>query len=160
MPAHHSREPAHALGHDRIALVRLRRASLLLLAEGLECLPTLAALQMSYVCRDPLQRCSRKRESGHEVRVAVPSDHLSGDRIRFQPKLGAHIVLDSRVDRRMRADGATDAAYRNLVAGLVEPRQRSIELRDPPGHLEAEGDGLRDHAVSAPGHEGPAMSDG
>src|SRR5260370_11697790 len=53
MAAHHPRQAAHALGHHRVALVRHRRASLLLLAEWLERLSDLAPLQVANLDRDP-----------------------------------------------------------------------------------------------------------
>src|SRR2546430_16578946 len=69
--AHHTREPADALGQDGIALVRHRGAPLLLLAERLERLSDPGALEGTDLDRDPLQRAGGDRERRHEARGAV-----------------------------------------------------------------------------------------
>src|SRR5256886_16024793 len=96
--AHHTRKPADALAQDGIALVRHRGAPLLLLAERLERLSDLGALEVADLDRDPLQRPGGDRERRHEARVAVARHDLSRNFIDLQTKLAADLLLDPPVD--------------------------------------------------------------
>jgi len=120
MPAYDPRQSAHALGHDGVAVVRHGGASLLLFAKRFESLADFAALEMTDLGRDALQRAGHDREGGHELGVAVARYDLRGDTVDPQTELAAHVLLDARVDRGMGANGAADATYASPLSGALE----------------------------------------
>ena len=153
MPSHDSRETAHALGEDRISLVRHGRAALLLLAKWFEDLPDLAALEVADLGGDPLEGTRHGRQREHEGRVHVARDDLSGDRVGAEAELSAHVLLDPRVDGGVRADGAAHATHGDLFGGALEPGLDPVKLGHPAGDLEAERGRLGNDAVSASGRQ-------
>ena len=136
-----------------------RRAALLLLAKRLECLADLAPLQMSDLGRDPLQRPCDQRKGRHEARVPVARDDLGGDGIGAQAELAADVLLYLWIDGGVGADSAAHPPDRNFLCLMRQPFLRTVQLRDPAHHLEAERDRLGHHAMRAAGHEGAAVAD-
>ena len=92
--------------------------------------------------------------------MPVPGDDLGRDGVGRQAKLFANVLLDLRVYRGVRAHRAAHAADRDIIGRPLETRPRSIELRHPSGHFEAERDGLCDDAVRTACHQRAAVTHG
>jgi hypothetical protein len=148
----HASKAADALGEDRVAFVRHRRAPLLLFAKRFERFTNLASLQVPDLGCDPLERPGREGKRRHEVRVPVTRYDLGRDSVRLEAELFADVILDLGVDRGVSADRATHPSDGCVVGGTSQALARAIELRHPTGNLEAEGDRLRHDAVGPPGH--------
>src|ERR1700674_963835 len=114
MSTYDAREAAHPLCEHGVALVRHRRAALLLLAERFEGLADLAPLEVPDFGRDPLQRAGHQRQRRNEVRVAVARDHLSRNNVRPQAERLADVLLALWVDPDVGANRATHPANRSL----------------------------------------------
>jgi len=70
------------------------------------------------------------------------------------------VLLHARIDGRVRAHRAADAADARILGGRLQARDRAIQLRDPACDLETERDRFGDDAVRAAGHQRPAVLDG
>ena len=79
--AQHAREPADALGGDRVALVRHRARALLAGAERLLDLAHLGALEVADLLREALEPGAGERDRAQQLGVAVARHDLGGDRL-------------------------------------------------------------------------------
>ncbi len=155
-----AQQPRHAgdpLGEDRVALVWHRARSLLTGAEGLEGLPDLCALEVADLDRDALQRSAQDREGGEQLGVAVTADDLRRRRVRGQAKPAQDVALHVGADVGMGADRPRDRADADDVPGPRQAVGVALELGEPAGGLEAEGDRLGVDPVRAADHRRVAM---
>ena len=98
-------------------------ALLLALAERLLDFAHLGALQVPDLERERLDRRTERRARVHHLGVAVAGEHLRR-RHRTQPEVLAHVLLDERIDVRVRADRARQLADRD------RPRAPAAAARD------------------------------
>src|SRR5205085_1169160 len=155
--AHDAREAAEVLGKNRIALVRHGRRAFLALAERLERLEQLGALEMAYLCRESLDASGNDGERREKRRVAVARHDLRRDGLGKKVELLEHFGLDVGAVDAVASDRAGKLAERDLAPGLLEPRTGPGKLGVPAGELESERDRLRVNAVASPDHDGLAM---
>jgi hypothetical protein len=140
-------EAADALGHHGVALVRHRGGALLALAERLGDLADLGASEVTNLERELLQARGGQRECREQLGVPVARDDLRRDRLRLQAEPLAGEPLELRVGRGVGADGAGELADPHRLHRLRQAPAAAVELERPAGELEAEGRGLRMHAV-------------
>ena len=135
VPAQHPRQPAELLALHRVALVRHRRGALLLPGpERLLHLAHLGALQVADLRRELLDARADARARVEQLRVPVAREHLRRGH-RREAELRADVLLDERVDVRVRADRAGELADRDHLAwpgaaarcrgGSAAPRARA-----------------------------------
>ena len=111
-------ETREAFGGDRVALVRHRGRALLARLEPLLDLRDLGALQVPHLCRDHLDRRTRRRARVQVLGVSISTDHLRC-RHRFETECPAHLGLDRGIDVRVSADCTRQLADRDHLAGLA-----------------------------------------
>src|SRR5438045_8551845 len=145
--AHDPREPADALGDDRIPLVRHRRRSLLAAAEPLLHLGDLRTREVADLECELVERGGEDRERREELGVAVALHDLRRARCGLETEPLARDPLDLGLGRGPGADGAGELADADAVERTAEPAAVSVELEGPAGELEAERDRLRVDAV-------------
>jgi hypothetical protein len=149
--AHDAGQPRDALAHDRVALVRHRARTLLARLERLLDLANLGARQVADLHGDLLERRGGDRQGAHVLGVPVALDHLRGGIDGSQAELAADVLLDERIDGRVRAHGAAHLADGDRLTSPAEPLAIAVQLEGPHRHLVAEGGRLRVDAVG-PGH--------
>ena len=155
--AHDTREPADALGDDRISLVRHRRGALLAACERLLNLAHLGAGQMANLGREALEGRGAEGEGGQELRVSVAWDDLRRGGLRDESETLAGDSLDVRVTARVRPDGAGELPDAHAFERPGNPLPVTVDLESPAGELRPEGDRLRMHAVRAADHDRVAV---
>ena len=155
--AHDAREPADALGDDRVALVRHRRRALLTAAERLLDLAHLGAGEVAHLDREPLERGGEQRERVQHLGMPVALEDLRRARRRLEPEPLAGDPLDLGVGRRVRADGARELADAHPFERAVDPGAVPLERERPAGELEPERRRLGVDAVRAADRERVAM---
>jgi hypothetical protein len=146
---HDAREPADALGDDRVPLVWHRRGAFLSRAERLLHLAHLRAGEMADLSREALERRREQRERGEKLGVAVALEDLRRARGGFEAEPLAGDTLDLGVDRCILADGARKLADPQPGDRPPHAVAFSLERERPAGELEPEGGRLRVHAVRA-----------
>ena len=97
--AQHARQPADALGGDRVALVRHRARALLAGPERLLDLAHLGALEMADLLREALEPGARERDRAQQLGVAVARHDLGGDRLGGEAQPSQHPRLVVRPER-------------------------------------------------------------
>ena len=147
--AQHPGEPADALAHDRVALVRHRRAALLPGRERLERLAHLGALQVPDLEREPLERRARAGHRREQRRVPVAGHDLGGDVLAVETERGERGRLHARIGVRVRPDGARELPDPHAVEGRLQADTLAAHLGHPPEQLQAEGGRLGVDAVGA-----------
>ena len=157
MRAHDAREPADALGDDRVALVGHRRRSFLPLPEGLLHLGDLGACQIAHLERKLVERRRGDRERGEELGVAVALEDLRRRGRRLEAEPLARDALEVGIGRRVRADGARELADAHAVERVRDAGARPVELERPARELDAEGRRLGVHAMRPPHLERAAV---
>ena len=136
--AHDPREPADALGDDRVALVRHRRGALLAAAERLLDLAHLRAREVADLEREPLERGGDQRQRVEQLGVAVALEDLRRARRRLEAEPLAGDPLDLRVGGRVRADGARELADAHPFERARDACALPLELERPAGELQPE----------------------
>ena len=81
--------------------------------------------------------------------MAVAREHLGRKRVRRKSQFLAYVLLDERVDRRIRAHRARDGTRRGNLACLLETRLSALQSPCPAAELHAEGHRLGMDAVGA-----------
>ena len=147
---HDAREPADALGGDRVALVRHRRRALLAAPERLLDLAHLGAGEMPDLGREAVERRGEERERGEQLRVAVALEDLRRARRGLEAEPLARDPLDLRLGRGVGADGAGELADAQSLDRALEPLAVAVERERPAGELEPERRRLGVDAVRAP----------
>lgn len=92
--------------------------------------------------------------------MPVAGDDLARHLLDAEAQFGAHVLLDVRVDQRVRADGAGDRADRDLRAGGLQPPYTAVGGEGEAGEFVAERRGFRVHAVGAADAGGVPVLDG
>ena len=156
-PANDAREPADALGDDRVPLVRHRRRALLAAPERLLDLPHLGPGEMSDLEREPIQRGRKERERREELGVAIALEDLGRARRRLEAERLACDALDLWARRRVGADRAGELAHAHACEGVLDPLSVAGDLERPAGELEAEGRRLGVDSVGAADREGVGL---
>ena len=147
--ADHAREPAHALGDDRVPLVRHRAGALLPLGERLLDLAHLGASQVADLGGDRVERRRGDRERRHVLRVTVALDHLGAHLGGRQAEPGADELLDAGIHRAVGAHDTAEGAYAHRLACPSQPVAVAVELEGPHRELVTERGGLGVHPVAA-----------
>ncbi len=99
------------------------------------------------------------RERRHELGVTVARDDLARGLGGAQTELRAHLLLDARIDLRVRADRPADRADAHGLARPPQPVAVPVELERPERDLVAEAGRLGDDAVGAAGHHDVAVAE-
>ncbi len=146
---HHPRDPADALGRDRVALVRHRRRALLTAAERLLHLAHLGARQMADLGREAVERRGEQRERREQLGVAVALQDLGRARSRLEAEPLARDALHLGLGGGVGADGAGQLPDPQALDRAGEPLAVAVEREGPPGELEPERRRLRVDAVRA-----------
>ena len=126
-----AREPADALGDDRVPLVRHRRRALLPPAERLLDLAHLGAREVPDLERELVERGREHGERGEQLRVAVALEDLRRRRRRLEPEPLAGDPLDLGVDRGVLADGARELADAHAFERARDARAARGRARTP-----------------------------
>ena len=92
--------------------------------------------------------------------MPVPRNHLSRHGVHLEAELLAYVLLDSWIDRRVRAHRAADPTDPGLFRRVLQTSERAIQLRDPACNFETKCDRLGDDAMGSAGHQSSAMPDG
>ena len=146
---HDARDPADALGRDRVALVRHRRRALLAAAERLLDLAHLGAREVADLGREAVERRGEQRQRREQLGVTVALQDLRRARSRLEAEPLAGDALHLGLGGRVRADGAGELADAQALDRAHEPLPVAIERERPAGELEAEGRRLGVDAVRA-----------
>ena len=147
--AHDAREPADALGDDRVPLVRHRRRALLAAAERLLHLADLGAREVPDLERERVERRGDDRERREQLGVAVALEDLRRGGRRLEAEPLARDPLELGVGRRVGADGAGELADAHPLERPRDPLAAARELERPAGELEPERRRLGVDAVRA-----------
>ena len=131
-------ETGDALGQDRIALVRHRRAALLAAPERFLELADLGVLEVADLGREAFERAAHDGHHREQSRMPVALDDLGRNRIRLQPEVGEHLRLDVGSEMAVRSHGARDLAGRDLRECRGQPSATSGDLERPARDLEPE----------------------
>src|SRR6185503_20304456 len=118
--------------------------TLLPLRERFLDLADLGPSEMADLGRDRVEGRGGDRERRHELGVTVARDDLARGLGGAQPEPGAHLLLDARIDLRVRADRPADRADAHGLARPPEPVAVAVELERPERRLVAEAGRLRD----------------
>ena len=146
---HDARDPADALGRDRVALVRHRRRALLAAAERLLHLAHLGAGEMPDLGREPVERRGEQRQRREQLGVAVALQDLRRARRGLEAEPLAGDPLDLGLGGRVGADGAGELADAQPLDRVDEPLAVALERERPAGELEPERRRLGVDAVRA-----------
>ena len=161
--------PTSASARSRRARPLIRSASTGLRLCGMALLPCWPAPNGSNASADlgPLQvpdldaiRSSvppRMASVGQQLGVAVAAHHLGRGRVGRQAERARTRTLHLGADVGVGADRAGDLADRDPLPRARQPLRVALQLREPAGGLEAEGDRLGMDAVAAADHGGGPM---
>ena len=152
--AQDARQPADALGHLRVPLVRHRRGALHPLAERLLDLANLGAGEMADLGGEAVERRGGERERREQFGVSIAGDHLRRDRIRLQSQSLASDAFDLGIDLGVRADRSGQLPDTIRLERVRDAAPCAVQLECPACELPAEGGGLRMNAVRAADTDG------
>ena len=152
--AQDARQPADALGGDRVSLVRHRRRAFLGAGgERLLDLAHLRPLEVADLLAEALDPGAGERDRLQDVGMAVARDDLGGDLLGPQPEPVHDCSLDARRGRGVGADGAGELADRSLREGFAQAGQVAVRLEREAGEAEPEAGRLGVDAVGTPDAE-------